>query len=350
MKVALILASNTCYAPYMHHYIRILNEEKIAFDIIIWNKDNIAEDNCISYNEFSDLKKSRLFRVKSYFGYAKFVKDVLNKNEYKRVVVFTIFLGILLYPYLKKEFKKSYFFDIRDYSPILNFIPWILRPIINDSFSTTISSPGFTKWLPKSKKYLLSHNYHFNDKILSNKSEFHSEFKYTILTIGFLRDFEMNKIMINSFKNDSNILMKFVGRGIAYEPLMEFVKENEIKNVIFTGAYDKKDEIDYLNEASLINILLGDDINSNTLMTNRLYLAISNGIPVIVNVNSTQGEYVNKYNLGIVINDKETINEAVLAYLDKFNSDEFLKGSAKFLSDIIADQEKFEMSFKKFII
>ncbi len=63
--------------------------------------------------------------------------------------------------------------------------------------------------------------------------------------------------------------MKFVGKVIAYEPLMKLVKENYIQNVIFTGWYDKKNELEYLKKASLKNILLGNDINSETLMTNR---------------------------------------------------------------------------------
>lgn len=349
MKVALILASNTCYAPYIYHYIRILKEDNVDFDIIIWNKDNILEENCISYDEFSDLKRSRLFRIKSYFRYSKFVHDILNKKQYDSVVVFTIFLGVLLYPYLKHNFKKNYFFDIRDYSPLLKYLPWIIRPVIKDSYVTTISSPGFLKWLPNCKNYELSHNHTFEDNFNSTNHKYESEFKYIILTIGFLRDFETNKIVINSFENNKNFTIKFVGNGLSYEPLIIFVKENQIQNTIFTGGYDKKDEIDHLKKASLINILLGNDLNSETLMTNRFYLAISNGIPVMVSGNSTQAFYVQKYNLGIVIDNMKIIGETVSTYLDEFDRDKFLKGCGEFLLDIKKDQKKFEMSFKQFI-
>lgn len=349
MKVALILASNTCYAPHIYHYIRILKEENIDFDIFIWNKDNISEESCISYNEFSDLKKSRLSRVTSYFRYSKFLRNILNKNEYERVVVFTIFLAVLLYPYLRNKLKKNYFFDIRDYSPILKYLPWIIRPVIVDSFKTTISSPGFLKWLPKLKIYELSHNHRFESDFNSSSFVYESEFKHIILTIGFLRDFETNKMVINSFANNKNFTIKFVGRGLAYEPLLEYVEENQIQNAIFTGAYEKKDEINYLQKATLINILLGDDLNSKTLMTNRFYLAINNAIPVMVSGNSTQAEYVQKYNLGIVINKDKVISEMVSTYLDQFDRAKFIKGCGDFLLDITTDQKKFEMSFKQFI-
>nr|WP_315161303.1 hypothetical protein [uncultured Flavobacterium sp.] len=209
-------------------------------------------------------------------------------------------------------------------------MPWIIRPVIKDSYKTTISSPGFLKWLPKFKNYELSHNHRFDNYFNSSSYVYESEFKHIILTIGFLRDFETNKIVINSFENNKNFTLKFVGRGLAYEPLMEFVKENQIQNVIFTGEYDKKDEIDFLKEASLINILLGDDLNSETLMTNRFYLAISNGIPVMVSGNSTQAEYVQKYNLGIVIDNDNIISDIVSTYIDQFDKEKFLKGSSDF--------------------
>lgn len=349
MKVALILASNICYAPHLYHYKRILLEKKIDFDIIIWNKDNSKEEGCISYNKYFNLKNSKISRIKGYLGYSKFVIAILKRKEYKKVVVFTLFLGVLLYPFLKNNYKKLYIFDIRDYSPILKLGTCIIKPIIKNSFATAISSPGFTRWLPKSEKYLLSHNYHFDDTLLADTNVINPELKYTILTIGFLRDFEANKWLINSFKNDDKFVLKFTGRGLAYEQLKEFVEEYKIKNVIFTGGYDKKDEIEFLKGVSLMNILLDDDINSKTLMTNRLYLSIGNRIPVLVNSCSTQGDYVNKFNLGIDVEKTDTLNEKVIAYLDKFDKEEFLKGRDYFLREIAKDQEKFDTALKVFL-
>lgn len=348
MKVALILASNTKYAPHIFHYIKMLQRENIDYDIIIWNKDNILEENCISYNRVADLSKSRLNRLLSYFGYTKFVASILKKNNYNRVIVFTVFLGVLLAPYLRKNFKKKYYFDIRDFSPILNFFPGIINPIIKNSFSTAISSPGFLKWLPNESNLVISHNYNFANNLIFTRDTNRDKTKYIILTIGFLRDFETNKIVLNSFKNNILFLMKFVGTGIAYEPLINFASLNKVKNVEFTGAYDKKNELEFLTKTTLMNILLADDLNSSTLMTNRLYLAISNGIPVIVNKNSTQGEYVQKYNLGIVIENNDYLTSETIQYLENFDEDKFESGCHQFLSDIKTEQENFELNLKLF--
>lgn len=348
MKIALILASNTKYAPHIFHYIKILEQQNIDFDIIIWNKDNIAEDNCISYKRVADLSKSRLNRILSYFGYTKFVTKNLKNNKYDRVVVFTIFLGILLYPFLIKHFKKNYYFDIRDHSPILKLFPRAINPLIRNSFTTAISSPGFFKWLPVNNNVVISHNYTFEDNSILNHQTPLDKTVCIILTIGFLRDFETNKIVLNSFKNNQLFLMKFVGTGIAYEPLMDFADQNNIKNIEFTGSYNKKDELEFLKKTTLINILLGDDLNSSTLMTNRFYLAVSNNIPVIVNKNSIQGNYVEKYNLGIAIENKDFLYPEVNKYLEHYDEDKFKKGCYQFLSDIKSDQDNFERNLKLF--
>jgi hypothetical protein len=349
MKVALILASNTRYAPYIYHYVRILKEENVDFDIFIWNKENLIETNCISYDEFTDIRKSRLYRIASYFRYSNFIRERVNNKEYQKIVVFTVFLGVLLYPYLQKKFRKKYFFDIRDYSPILKFSPMIIDFIVKNSYKTIISSSGFLKWLPPSTNYVLSHNYSFDNHFKYNSFQNINKNNITILTIGFLRDFETNKMLIDSCKNNAFYTLKFVGNGISYEPLMKYVAVNDIKNVVFTGAYDKENELDYLKNVTLMNILLGDDVNSRTLLTNRLYLAIGNGIPVLVNDNSVQAEYVKKYKLGLIINADSVLCQSISNYFDKFNREEFLQNCANFLSDITIDQVEFEMSFKKFI-
>jgi hypothetical protein len=349
MKIALILASNKCYAPHMHNYIKILKENNIDFDIIIWNKDNLIENECISYDKKIDNTKSRFFKIKDYVSYSKFVIAVLKSSKYDKIIVFTIFLALILYPFLKKKYKNLFIFDIRDYSPILKMFKNIINPVIKISYATVISSPGFKNWLPKNQNYLISHNYQFYEELLNDEVLNCKRDKNIILTIGFIRDIETNISMINSFCNDDRYILQYVGRGIGYNQLKEYVENHKINNVRFLGGYEKKDENKYLNNISLMNILLNDDINSKTLMTNRFYLAISNNVPVIVNENSTQGHYVSKYKLGITINSFDDVNLKVTKYLNDIKREDFLKGRDLFLFEINKDQIEFESSFNNFI-
>lgn len=350
MKIALVLASNILYSPYIYHYTRVLKENKINFDIITWNKNNILEKGCINFNRYSDLSKPKIFKIAHYLGYKKFVVKTLKNKKYDKIVVFTIPLGILLYPFLKRNYKKTYFFDIRDYSPLLKFSRKIIKPVIENSFCTAISSPGFLRWLPKSDSYVISHNYWFQNSSNTLMQNLRLNNNHIIITIGSLRQVEANKIVLNSFKNKSDFFMKFVGDGTAYKPLLNYSNKNNIKNVLFTGRYEKKDEVSFLKDASLMNILLGNDLSSSSLMTNRFYLAISNGIPVIVNKNSIQGEYVKKYNLGIAVEYKDSIYEDINSFLQNFNIEQFQNESKQFLLDIQEDQKKFETCILKFIV
>lgn len=349
MKLALILAANIRNAPYIQYYIKILKVNNIDFQIINWNKENISEEGCISYDKSTDLSKPRLFRIFSVIKFNRFVIKQLKKNKYDKLIVFGLTTGALLYPYLMNNFKNNYYFDIRDYTNIYRFYSFLIHSLIENSFTTAISSPGFLKWLPESKKYHISHNYSFYEHCsFYNQNNVKTD-KYIILTIGQLRDFETNKNVINVFENNESVSLKFVGFGNAYEPLLKYTLENNIKNVIFTGRYEKEEEIEYLRDSSLLNIILDDNLNSKTLMTNRIYLAISNGIPVMVNKNTTQGDYVEKYNLGIVSENMNLLDQDVASYFQSFDKKKFERGCKNFLVDIKTDQVEFEKDIEAFI-
>lgn len=349
MKIALILGSNTYAAPFLQYYIKMLIKYNIDYDIIIWNKDNIFEQVCISYNKYTDLSKPRYTRIFNFFGFIVFVIKQLNKNRYDKLVVFDLSIGPFLHPFIRNRFKNKFYFDIRDYTNAYRFYSFMMPSLIKNSFATAISSPGFLEWLPESRKYNISHNYNFDENIEFCNLENDITHNHTILTIGQLRDFESNKKIIDAFKNNSKYDMKFVGSGIAYEPLLKYTSKHNIKNIVFTGRYLKKDEIKYLENVSLMNIVLEDNLNSKTLMTNRIYLAVSNRIPVIVNSNSTQAEYVEKYNLGIIIDNLELVEKSVTNYLQNFDRQIFVDGCKSFFLDIRKDQRQFEKSFEEFI-
>ncbi|QBN19801.1 glycosyltransferase family protein [Flavobacterium nackdongense] len=349
MKIALVLSTNVSHSPYIYNYIKIFEQIGIEFDIISWNKNNIAEKVAFSFDKYTDRKKSRIVRIKSYLEYICFVLNVLKKNNYDRIVLFTIPIGILLYPYLKMVLKKAYILDIRDYSIVLRFIPnFFIDLIIKHSFSVVISSPGFSTWLPFKYEYVISHNNNFYQEPNVKSISLRKNAKNEILTIGALRDYEANRIVIDSFKNNSYFSMKFVGEDIAYVPLVNYVNTNNIENVFFTGWYDKKDEVKYLKNVSLINIFMPNDINSKTLMSNRFYLAINNRIPVIVSADSTQAEYVQRFNLGVIVEQNDNIKSQVLRYIDNFDEDVFIQGTEEFLLEINLDQYRFNSLLLKF--
>lgn len=347
-KIALILDGNLRNSPFIYNYFRILESQEVYYDVIVWDRDGVAEESCINYENISDIRNSKFSKVRDFLGYRRFVLNRLKSNDYNKIIIFSIVFSVLLYPYLKKS-SKLYIMDVRDHSPILNVFPKIIHPIVKNSFYTVISSPGFLNWLPKFDKYLLSHNFIFEDAVKKISSTDKSTLKYVILTIGLLRDFEANKLLIDSFKNEGEFLLKFVGTGLAYEPLMNYAKENNIENVHFLGRYEKKDEFRFFENVSLVNILTDNNLNSRTLMSNRFYMGIRFKVPLLVSSNTVQSEFVNEYSLGISINNKETLRKDILNYLKYYNRELFQQKCDEFLKIITKDQEVFEKGIIGFI-
>ena len=91
-----------------------------------------------------------------------------------------------------------------------------------------------------------------------------------------------------------------------------------------------------------------DNFNSLNLLSNRLYLCVRIGKPIIVNSNSIQGEIVKKYNLGIAIDNTINLTDILNTYLSNFNSEKFNQGRIQFMSVIKEDYLKFEKMLSLF--
>lgn len=342
MRIALVLSSSINNSPYVRNYTNILEQRGLAYDIICWNKDGNADVNNFTYSKYSPLQQNPFSKIIDYFGYTKYVVSVLKSNKYDKIIVFTIILGVFLNSYLKKKFSNNYIIDIRDYTFFMKFLKKNVRQLISNSFSTVISSQGFSTWLRDYKKnFFISHNFNFDGKRNEKDEKIFGNEKLTILTIGSLRDYDANINLINAFKNSNNVDLHYVGDGIAYKPLKNYCVENKVLNVIFFGRYQKEDELKYLKSVSLMNIFLEEDLNSRTLLSNRFYLALNNFIPILVNNNSFQGELVEKYKLGVVIKNPKQLDIEVSDYIKNFNEDEFKNGCREFFKDIQKDEAAF---------
>jgi hypothetical protein len=347
MKIAIIISGNSSKSPYLSYYSNFLDKQKIEYDIICWNRRLIDEPITIAYNVSQDEDKGYFHRFYSYLGYRRFVINCLNRNNYDKIIISTIAIAILLYPYLKKHYRNKYIFDIRDYSLILNFTWFILKSLIDNSAATVISSKGFTHWLPKSSNYYIAHNFPFeltkgNVELLS-KEHFNQNMKpLEITTIGSLRDFEANKLIIDSFKNSNQFKIKFIGTGPAYNPLKKYVLENKVSNASFYGYYQKKDEADLLKKSDIINNFTNIDLNSRTLMTNRFYLSAVLGIPMLVRFGTYQAEICQRYNLGCIVKTEIDIKLQLKEFLKTFNENDFINGCKRFLKKVENDTMKLD--------
>jgi hypothetical protein len=355
MKIAIIISSNT-FKSHLNYYFNFLDQHNIEYDVICWNRRMIDEPGAYAYNFSQDESKGYFYRFYSYLGYKKFVIDCLKRNCYDRIIISTIAIAILLYPYLKKHYRNKYLFDIRDYSLILYFTWFILNKVIDNSSATVISSPGFKNWLPKSSKYYIAHNFPFEQtngivKFITEEQRFSQNSElFEIATIGSLRDFEANKVIIDAFQGGNEFKLNFIGTGPAYDSIKNHVMRNDISNTFFYGFYHKEDEFELLETSDIINNFTNTDLNSRTLLTNRFYLSVVLGIPMIVRFGTYQAELCERYNLGCVLDPHKDIKDQFINFTTTFKYNEYMKGCKDFLKVVENDTKNLDIYLLDFVL
>lgn len=344
MKLALICPSNKMYMPYIRKYEEVLKQTDITYDCINWDRFHIEEDNQMTYK---DSKIGHQRNIIDYLRFRKFVINLLNNSGYDKVIVFGVQLSFILSKYLIDKYKLKYLIDIRDYNKLLNI--FTIKKTVSQSYFTAISSPGFTEWLPVSNKYVISHNtktsylHEYNEKDIVKSS-------IILSYIGSIRDSSVNIALIEDVCNSDTIHLEYHGEGDANKELSNFIVKNKIKNVNLTGRYSNEKEEEYYKLSNMINILIhNNDINSKTLLTNRLYQAVIYGRPILTNEGSFQATIIKKYNLGLVINKIENVEKKIIEYLNEFNSEEYNLGRKLFFEKVLQENIKFENTLSGFI-
>ena len=123
------------------------------------------------------------------------------------------------------------------------------------------------------------------------------------MTIGGIRDYEANVQVINAIKESDIYSLSFVGRGESSEPLSNYCRRNDVKNVSFVGFYKKEEEAGYIMRADFINIFYPRRLSHDTAVSNRFYNSLIYKRPMITTANTTQGDYATNYKIGIALED-----------------------------------------------
>lgn len=350
MKIALLLPANKWFSPYLKIYTDLFDKYHIRYDVIFWDRDK-SESNELGF--VSDITLNSIHgKLKSYFQYISFVKEKINIIKYEKIIVFSSQLAICLYPLLLGKYKNKYIIDFRDLSIEQNFIlKGIYKNILKNSYCNVISSPGFKKYLPKNVEFILSHNFDINivKKALKEPLKNINNDKIIILTIGGIRDYESNIEVVKALSNVPNIILKFIGKGNAAERIKDFVNDNNIENVLFSGYYNKSDEPNIIKDATFLNIYYPLKPSHNTALSNRFYNSLIFKKPMIVTKNTVQGDYVDKYKLGLALSDCRNLLLKINDYLEHFDDNAFFNNANMLLNRFIDDYNEFESKVLSFI-
>lgn len=350
MTVGIIIPSNIRFSPYLWIYTKILDSSGINYKVISWNRDGRDDKYGIQFGKnVNTLGRWKWFQ---FLKYVCFIKQNIKEHKFEKLIVFGSALCICLSPLLIRRFNKSYIVDYRDLSieqkhVFYSIFNWTLK----HSYANVISSPGFRRCLPNGHRYYISHNFDVDivRSCLKEKGERKVENDViNVLTIGIIRDYSSNVEIVKALANNNKFNLQFVGKGYASDLIKEYVEKKNIRNVGFEGYYPKEHEIEYIKRATIINIFMPRYITHNTLIANRFYHSLLFHKPMIVNSHTVQGDYVEKYNLGIALDNCDGLAEKLQSYLESLDYEKYNERCRKLLKEFIKDYDEFEAVVSKF--
>lgn len=353
MKVALVIPGSIWYAPYVRNYTRILDEQKVDYSIISWNREGDDKQEGIQYNVRCKTGHGSAGFL-AYKGYLKFIKTTIKKEGFNRIIVFGPQMACLLSTFLLRYFRGRYMIDYRDLSIEQKFgFKQLFAVMLKYSCVNVISSPGFKRCLPK-RNYYLSHNFDERaacEALKNNSKEngFNKEKGIDVLTIGAIRDYSSNIEVTKALTNKEGFTLRFVGRGQGtVERLQAYCDEVNADNVKFIGGYDKPEEPGYVKSSTFMNIFYPRVITHDTALSNRFYNSLIYRKPMIVTKNTIQGDYAEKYNVGIAIKDCSNLTDDLNAFIEQ-DYKAYCKRCDDLLTEFLRDQKEFVETVKKFI-
>lgn len=352
MKVALVLPGSIWYAPYVRIYTKILDQERVDYSIISWNREGDDNTEGFQYN-MTCAKGHGSAGWKEYKGYIRFIKKTIKENGFDRVIVFGPQMTCLLSAYLLLHFRGSFMIDYRDLSIEQKAgFKQLFAMMLKCSRANVISSPGFKRCLPK-RDYFISHNFDV-DAVKSVIDEsiggsFVTDKPIEVLTIGAIRDFSSNIEVVKALANKDNVRMNFVGKGETSDIIAAYCTDNGISNVDFSGFYQKHEEAGYVKNASFINIFYPRVITHDTALSNRFYISLIYKKPMIVTKHTTQGDYVENNRLGIALSNCSNLYDALFNFIKSEDYNEYCTRCNRLLKTFLKDQKEFETVVRAFV-
>ena len=324
--------------PYATHYLHLLDRFNIDYNVVYWDRLSLGRINDWTCYVDNKISHERTFR--DYLKFTRFVKAHCNTNKYDKIIIFGVQLAFFLSNYIKNNYSGSFIWDIRDYHPLLHFFN--VQSFIESSNFVSISSPGYTEWLPNSNKFLICHNLPTEYLCSPTASFAIKNIPLNISYIGALRDYKLQSSLINELAYNPKIHLSFHGRGNANDSISALIKKNNINNTFITHQYDHETEFKLYQEASIINSLIPQKgINNVTLIPNRVYRAAINNRPLLALKGTRTATTIARHKIGLVLDGIAGCDKHILNYIENIDCINFEKNCKNFISEAQSDNEFF---------
>lgn len=354
MKVLLVASNSLFVSPYVKTYIKILKENNIDFNVVEKQhiENNVEQNGNENFIWYYNDVKTIIGKLKRFFGYADYVKKVVDTGEYDRIVLFSVIDSALCYRKLSKTKKTRFVVDIRDYDKHIKY-PFIKKwfgKVIARSEFVIISSEKFKSWLPQKSKIYVMHNLTDLDNVKSSNALF-SRSQINIGYFGGIGYYEQNIALAEAFKNNDNIILSYRGKYPSQKNIKDYCIENGIKNVCFYGSYSNADKHILYDDIDIINAVYGDDsLVVTTALPNKLYDCLCYKIPIMVSKNTYLSELVSKYNIGLAIDaSNDNISGELDKFVQEFDQTNFINSCTILLETIKTEQENTYKELLRFL-
>ena len=360
MRIGLILPTNIAYAPYLKIYTHVLDQlDQVDYDIIYADKKGLNEPAKYPFRVKTNDNEGKISKLLYYYRFSRFILKALRKEKYDKLIVFGPQIALFIPRYLHKHYKGKFIMDYRDLSIEQNFMKAYGR-ILDDSAYNMISSPGFKEYLPHRDDYIVSHNFDITtlEQAIQDVKDTPYQLtkatdgKYNVMNIGGIgiRHVEQDKEIIKALANDDRFVVTFSGRGFGVPILQEYAEEHKIRNVQFTGYYDKKDEPEIVKKATFIMIYNSLAPNPRTAISNRFYNSIMFRKPMLTRLGTIQGDYAKDYGMGIAVPDTQRLGEELISYFEHFDWERYEHQRLLLLNRFRDDYQVFREALIQFAI
>ncbi|MGL5647871.1 MAG: hypothetical protein ACRDDY_08465 [Clostridium sp.] len=348
MKILLIGFTKLAYMPYMRFYLDQINNLENEVHLLYWNrdeKDEIKLPYDITLHEFKLYQEdevAKVKKIKSFLKYRENAKKILLNQKFDLIIVMHTIPGVILYDILKNKYKYKYILDYRDITfENIGIYKNVINKLVKNSIATFVSSEGFKRNLPNVKKIYTSHNILLDSLNKKKIRDFKAE-KRKIIRIrywGFIRQQNINKLIIDRLANDIRFELHYHGREqTTANVLKKYCEENNIKNVYFHGKYNPENRYDFAKKTDLIHNIYENDRNTKLAMANKFYDGITLNIPQICNSESYMGKQIEENEIGLAYSPvNKDFADVIYNYYNSLKWEEFDLNCNKKLNEILIE-------------
>lgn len=344
MKVLLIGFFTRTYMPYIDKYETCLKEKGIEYDITFFDRDSTNKAIQHNNNEYTychTTTTSRLQKLLPVFCYIRFVRKLIKRNKYEKLIVMTTMPAVLLRRLLLGEYIGKYIFDYRDTTyEHYGVFRGIVNRLIDGSAFTAMSSRGYLNVLSESNKILINHNISNEDDVKHTVKDIREEHPVIIGFLGYVRYFDVNSLLIKQLCNNTSFKLQYIGTPFSDCDLATYAESIEATNVEVIGKYDNRNKAKLYENISIINSMYS--LNSSEVqyaIPNRVYDAALFKIPIMTTAGTYLSEVVAKYGLGFSINPfSDDIAQLISEYIESFHKESFYTACNTFLAIVQRDE------------